>query len=149
MKISWLILILSFFIIENANAQNGGTKTEISINSGWKFRETGKTEWLPATVPGCVHTDLLDNKKIEDPFYRDNEKNLQWIGKTDWEYRTVFSVSPDTLKRQNLEIVFLGLDTYADVFLNDKPILKADNMFRTWRVDVRNALKQGENILRI
>ena len=43
---------------------------------GWKFREINKTEWLPATVPGCVHTDLLANKKIEDPFYRDNEKNL-------------------------------------------------------------------------
>ena len=148
MKIFWLVLILSVFCIE-ISAQNGGTKTEISLSNGWKFHEINKTEWLPATVPGCVHTDLLANKKIEDPFYRDNEKNLQWIGKTDWEYQTAFNVSANTLKRQNLEIVFQGLDTYADVFLNDKPILTADNMFRTWRVDVKNALKQGENVLRI
>ena len=148
MKIHWLILILSVFMLENANAQMSA-KTELSLNSGWKFREAGKTEWLPASVPGCVHTDLLDNKKIEDPFYRDNEKSLQWIGKTDWEYQTVFTVSAETLKRQNLEIVFQGLDTYANVFLNDKAILTADNMFRTWRVDVKNALKQGENVLRI
>ena len=150
MKIFLFVLALSLFLFESAAAQTGGAvKTEISLNDGWQFREAGKTEWLPATVPGCVHTDLLANKKIEDPFYRDNEKNLQWIGKTDWEYRTVFNVSAETLKRRNLEIVFQGLDTYAGVFLNEKEILTADNMFRTWRVDVKNALKRGENVLRI
>ena len=149
MKKIWLVLFLSFLAIGNINAQTNGARTEISLNSGWKFREINKTEWLSATVSGCVHTDLLANKIIEDPFYRDNEKNLQWIGKTDWEYQTTFNVSAETLKRQNLEIVFQGLDTYANVFLNDKPILDADNMFRTWRVDVKNALKQGENVLRI
>lgn len=136
-------------MIENIDAQTGAAKTEISLNSGWKFREAGKEEWLGATVPGCVHTDLLANKKIEDPFYRDNEKNLQWIGKTDWEYQTTFNVSAETLKRQNIEIVFQGLDTYANVFLNDTVILSADNMFRTWRIDVKNTLKQGENTLKI
>ena len=55
------------------------------INQGWQFREVGKTDWHSATVPGCVHTDLLANKLIDDPFYRDNEKKQQWIGKTDWE----------------------------------------------------------------
>lgn len=149
MKFVWLMLILSVFMIENGSAQTSAMITETSLNSGWKFREINKTDWLPAMVPGCVHTDLLANKVIEDPFYRDNEKNLQWIGKTDWEYTTTFNVSAETLKRQNLEIVFDGLDTYANVFLNNKPILDADNMFRTWRIDVKNALKQGENVLRI
>jgi beta-mannosidase len=52
------------------------------IHSGWKFREVGKPDWYNATVPGCVHTDLLAKKLIDDPFYRDNEKKQQWIGKT-------------------------------------------------------------------
>lgn len=149
MKIFWLILILSVFMIENSEAQTSAKRTEISLNAGWKFREVKQTEWLPATVPGCVHTDLLANKKIEDPFYRDNEKSQQWIGKTDWEYQTEFNVSAETLKRENIEIVFHGLDTYANVFLNDTPILDADNMFRTWRTDVKKLLKQGANVLRI
>ena len=149
MKIFLVLLITSFFMIENADAQNGVMKAEIPLNAGWKFHESGKNEWLPAIVPGCVHTDLLANKKIEDPFYRDNEKSQQWIGKTNWEYEMTFDVSAETLKRQNTEIVFQGLDTYANVFLNDKPILDADNMFRTWRVDVKNALKQGANVLKI
>jgi beta-mannosidase len=149
MKIFWLILIASFLTIGNITAQTNGAKVEIPLNSDWKFHEINKTEWLTATVPGCVHTDLIANKKIEDPYYRDNEKSQQWIGKTDWEYQTNFNVSAETFKRQNLEIVFQGLDTYANVFLNDKPILDADNMFRTWRVDVKNTLKQGENVLKI
>jgi len=149
MKKIWVLLFLNLLLVVSLKAQTGAPKTEISLNSGWKFRQIGQTEWLPATVPGCVHTDLLANKKIDDPFYRDNEKQQQWIGKTDWEYQTVFNVSAANLKRQNLEIVFEGLDTYAEVYLNDKPILTADNMFRTWRVDVKSALKTGENVLRI
>ncbi len=119
------------------------------INAGWQFREVGKTEWHSATVPGCVHTDLLANKLIEDPFYRDNEKKQQWIGKTDWEYQTTFKVTPQTLEREKVEFVFEGLDTYAKVYLNEQLLLDADNMFRTWRVDAKHALKAGDNTLRI
>lgn len=149
MKVFWLFLILSFLMIDDTTAQTVALKTKISLNSNWKFRQTDKNDWKSATVPGCVHTDLLANKLIEDPYYRDNEKSQQWIGKTDWEYETTFQISAETFKRQNIEIVFDGLDTYANVFLNDKPILDADNMFRTWRVNVKNDLKQGANVLRI
>lgn len=127
----------------------GGAKISIAIQSNWRFREAGRDAWHQATVPGCVHTDLLANKLIEDPFYRDNEQKLQWIGKTDWEYQTTFAATPALLKHQHLELVFEGLDTYADVFLNDKPLLNADNMFRTWRVDAKGALQVGANTLRI
>jgi beta-mannosidase len=121
----------------------------VPLQSGWQFREVGKEEWHPATVPGCVHTDLLKNKLIDDPFYRDNEQKLQWIGKTDWEYQTTFILKPELLNREHLELVFEGLDTYANVILNDQPLLDADNMFRTWRVDCKRALRPGLNTLRI
>ena len=149
MKSFWAILILSILFTFETRAQTGAPQMRVSLDSGWQFREINKSEWLPATVPGCVHTDLISNKVIDDPFYRDNEKRLQWIGKTDWEYQTTFSVSAETFKRQNIEIVFQGLDTYASVFLNDMPILEADNMFRTWRVDVKGSVKPGQNTLRI
>ncbi len=119
------------------------------IESGWQFREVGKTDWHQATVPGSVHTDLLANKLIEDPFYRDNEKKQQWIGKTDWEYQTTLKVTPQLLAREHIELIFEGLDTYAKVYVNEQPLLSADNMFRTWRVDAKPALKAGDNTLRI
>ncbi|NOT48782.1 MAG: glycoside hydrolase family 2 protein, partial [Acidobacteria bacterium] len=139
--------ILALFMGGMAFAQGGSVNTEIPLNSGWKFQEAGKKEWLPATVPGCVHTDLIANKVIDDPFYRDNEKRLQWIGKTNWSYQLFFNVTLENLKRQNLEIVFEGLDTYASVFLNGKPVLEADNMFRVWRANVKSLLKPGQNTL--
>jgi beta-mannosidase len=122
---------------------------KIPVHTGWQFREVGKDTWHSATVPGSVHTDLLNNKLIDDPFYRDNEQKLQWIGKTDWEYQTTFNVTPEILARENIDLVFEGLDTYANVFLNDESLLNADNMFRTWRVDCKRLLKPGANTLRI
>jgi beta-mannosidase len=145
----FLLLMAHGVPAQQARGANAPAKIRISLESGWRFREVGKDDWHPATVPGCVHTDLLNDKLIEDPFYRDNEQKLQWIGKTDWEYQTTFSVAPALLKHQHLELVFEGLDTYANVFLNDTPLLSADNMFRTWRVDSKSALHAGANTLRI
>lgn len=125
------------------------SRIQISLVENWQFREAGKDKWYKATVPGCVHTDLLNNKLIDDPFYRDNEQKLQWIGKTDWEYETTFNIAPEILTRDNTELVFEGLDTYAEVFVNDVSLLNADNMFRTWRVDCKRLLKPGSNVLRI
>ena len=119
------------------------------LNQNWQFRQVGTAEWLPAKVPGEVHTDLLSNNKIEDPFYRLNEHDLQWIDKEDWEYQTTFVVDAQTLARQHIEMVFHGLDTYAEVSLNGQSILSADNMFRTWEADVKALLKEGENELTI
>src|SRR5436309_2672341 len=121
----------------------------IAIATGWQFREVGKDGWHPAIVPGSVHTDLLNNKLIDDPFYRDNERRLQWIGKTDWEYQTTFNVTPEILERDNIDLVFEGLDTYANVYLNNESLLNADNMFRTWRTDCKRLLRAGANTLRI
>jgi beta-mannosidase len=128
---------------------NAITRSRQVLNTGWKFRQKDKSEWYTATVPGCVHTDLLNNKLIDDPFYRDNEQKLQWIGKVDWEYESVFQVKAETLKAKHVELVFAGLDTYAQVFLNDSPLLSANNMFREWRVDAKALLKPGANTLRI
>lgn len=146
-----MLLLLPVIVVkgQSIGAVTRAGKTVIAINSGWQFREAGKADWHNATVPGCVHTDLLANKLIDDPFYRDNEKKQQWIGKTDWEYRSTFKVTQQLLNRENLELVFEGLDTYAQVFLNDQLILNADNMFRTWRVNAKQALKAGDNTLRI
>src|SRR6202171_3685256 len=130
-------------------AENSLPKIKIPLQTGWQFGEAGKDAWAQATVPGCVHTDLLNNKLIEDPFYRDNEQKQQWIGKTDWDYQTTFNATPELLSHEQIELVFEGLDTYAKVFLNEASLLNADNMFRTWRVDCKRLLKPGANTLRV
>lgn len=119
------------------------------LNEGWQFKQARLSNWYPATVPGVVHTDLINNKIIEDPFFRLNERGMQWIDKEDWIYQTSFQLTPEIMERQNIDLVFKGLDTYADVYLNEKKILETNNMFREWKTDIKAELKPGENILKI
>ncbi len=118
------------------------------LHENWEFKKTNDTIWLPATVPGEVHSDLFRNGVIEDPFIKDNELKIQWISEKDWEYKTAFKVDKQTLKKKHLELNFEGLDTYASVFLNDSLILKSNNAFRQYQVDVKHLLKP-DNELRI
>lgn len=119
------------------------------VTSDWKFRKAGDTAWLPATVPGCVHTDLIDNKIIPDPFFRKNERKLKWVEECDWEYSTTLIISNELAAYDHIELKFDGIDTYADVFLNDSLLFRADNMFIGWTVPVKDLIKRGENSLRI
>jgi beta-mannosidase len=119
------------------------------IDRNWRFREATAQEWHPASVPGSVHTDLMSNKLIPDPFFGTNEQQLQWIGEKDWVYETAFDLPEDLLGRENIEIVFKGLDTYATVTLNDALLLTADNMFREWRRECKTVLRQKGNRLSI
>ncbi len=116
--------------------------------SGWSFRQVGKDsrlEWLPAQVPGGVHTDLLRAGRIPDPFVRDYEKNVQWVAESDWEYRREFQVSPALLQEEKVFLVCDGLDTLAEVSINGKPVGSASNMFRQYRWEVKNLLHEGAN----
>ncbi|MDI3321913.1 beta-mannosidase [Pinibacter soli] len=121
--------------------------TEQQLNTNWTFKNINQQQWLPATVPGTVHTDLLSNKKIEDPFYRDNEPKLRWIERENWEYKTTFPIDVATLQKQHILLQFDGLDTYADVYLNGKLFMSANNMFRVWKADAKNFLKASGNEL--
>src|SRR5580704_2148375 len=125
------------------------------LEAKWEFRAASDTDreelkqWHPAQVPGVVQTDLLHDALIPDPFYQDNDARLQWIGLTDWEYRTTFDADAATVAHDHVDLVFEGLDTYADVYVNDQPVLHSDNMFRHWRVAAKTLLKSGPNRLRV
>ena len=142
MRLLFIILVL---LPQLLPAQN----TSIDLNTNWQFYHAKNNKWYKATVPGTIHTDLLNNKLIPDPYYRDNESKLQWIGETDWQYKTVFDIPEDEFSAKNIELIFDGLDTYADVYLNGKMILHADNMFREWSIDVKKLVHRKKNELLI
>ena len=87
----------------------------LSLNGRWQFKQVNEETWLPATVPGCVHTDLLANEAIPDPFYRDNELAVMWVGETDWCYRRQFTVTVDLWQYKHLLLRCEGLDTLATI----------------------------------
>lgn len=121
----------------------------LSLNGNWQAAKAGTEDWIPARVPGCIHTDLLAAGKIADPFYRDNEKSVQWVGETDWLYRRTFLVDAALLSPRQVTLRCEGLDTLATIRLNGRELGKTDNMFRTWEFDAKPLLKEGANQIEI
>jgi len=120
---------------------------EVTITKHWQFRQQGTQQWHTAQVPGTVHTDLMANGLLPDPFYGVNEGRAQWVEAETWEYKTNFDLPAQLLKRQGLTLTFDGLDTDADVFLNGSKLLEATNMFRQWHIDVTKSVKKKNNEL--
>jgi beta-mannosidase len=131
------------------------------LDSNWKFKlaeSSYSTEsisnqkikpekWFTATVPGTIHTDLLSNNLIKDPFYSDNELKLNWINKCDWIYQTEFDFKNDNMN--NVDMVFEGLDTICEIYLNNVKLGDTDNMFLSHRYDVKKILKSSDNLLKL
>lgn len=120
-----------------------------TLHNGWKVRNASSEIWHEAQVPGNLHIDLMRAHVIDDPFYRLNERSVQWIDKENWMYETYVTPTEAELSAENQEIVFKGLDTYADVYLNSQRLVCADNMHREWRCNVKGILKPGKNHLEV
>ncbi|MCK2217520.1 glycoside hydrolase family 2 protein [Actinomadura sp. ATCC 31491] len=120
------------------------------LHDGWTLSSEEAADLItgvPATVPGCVHTDLLAAGLIDDPYLDDNERRLAWIGRRDWTYRTAFTWSPDEHERTDL--VCRGLDTVAEVTLNGVRLGSTANQHRSYRFPVRHLLRAGANELSV
>src|SRR5581483_7329477 len=142
-----------------STAALGTPPSSQSLDAGWQFRlargDANATEhlraarWLPATVPGSAQTDLLALHLMPDPYLGENEAKVQWVGLSGWQYRTRFNVDEATLRRDHVELVFDGLDTFAEVYVNGRKVIGADNMFRRWAAPVKTLLHDGANTLEV
>lgn len=120
---------------------------KFSLNGKWKMRNVSDDQWIPAEVPGSVFKDLFDNKQMPDPFFRDNEYKILELSKNDFEYKRCFEI--DSLSHKAIWLVCEGLDTLCDVYINNSLALRADNMHRTYRVDILPFLSVGNNEIRV
>src|SRR5256885_12001972 len=120
-------------------------RSYVALHDGWTLSAAplGRLR-VPATVPGCVHTDLVASGVIPDPLRGDREAELAWIGETDWLYTTTFEAAAD----ERVDLVCAGLDTVAELELNGRPVGSTANMHRSYRFDVTRILS-GTNELRI
>lgn len=122
------------------------------LDARWELSHQG--QWLPATVPGTVHTDLMANGVIPNPFEADNEQRLRWIGDTAWTYRATFDMPP-AAPGERRELVFHGVDCHAGFRLNGAPLLHQEggshtaNMFRRWTFELPADLPAQGNVLEI
>ena len=102
-----------------------------------------------ASVPGSVLQTLLAAGDIPDPF--DGTQEYAVCNRTRETYSFVrrFELAGDMLKVSHADLVFEGLDTLAEVRLNSRTVARTDNMHRTWRIPVRDVLREGANILEV
>ena len=122
----------------------------LNLNNNWKFKQSTSSNYLPAKVPGSVHTDLLNNKLIPDPFFGSNGNQLYWIDSADWNYQLEFNIDNNKLfQKKNIDLIFDGLDTYADVYINNHLAITVNNMFRQWSINIKPFIVFGKNNLTI
>lgn len=120
-----------------------------SLDGAWELRKCGSDEVIGATVPGCVHLDLMNAKIIEDPFYGDNEYKVAWVHECDWEYSRAFEVDERLLDSDKVCLECDGLDTIADVTINGCALGRVENMYIQHCFDVRDKLIPGTNNIQI
>ena len=142
----FILLFLCFSCQQKINSHG----LEKTIHDHWAFHaDTANAKSFPATVPGTVHTDLMAAELISDPFYGNNEKSAQHLETIPWVYETTFTVSDDELVYENIQLIFDGIDTYAEVLLNDSSLGICHNMFRSWDFDCKPILRAGTNELKL
>ena len=118
-------------------------------NGKWQLRGSDETEWFTVALPGEVHLALMDAGRIPDPFAADNELQVQWVAEKDWVFRGLIEVSEALLGEDRVLLCFEGLDTLAEVRLNDTLLGQTDNAFRTYTWETKALLRPGENQIEI
>ncbi len=119
-----------------------------NLDKNWRLRCQGEPD-QPAVVPGTVYTDLLRNGSMEDPFWKDNEIRALPLMENDYEYEVSFDSDKELLGQERIFLRFDGLDTIADIYMNQELVGKAYNMHRVWEFDVTGILREKDNVLRV
>ena len=138
-RTGWQVLFLLVLCCGLCEGQVGQTSGRTLLHEGWTFRDPSGVWRGQAILPGSIHTDLLANGWIEDPYFGEHARTLGWIDTTTWIYERQLDLrawGPD----QHLDLVFAGLDTYAEVWIVDSLVLQAQNMFREWRISLDRSI---------
>lgn len=129
---------------ESSKKENNIKKTNIAAN-WWNYKSLGEKKWKKAPIPSNLIYNLQRDTLISLIYNGDNPIKNQWINDSTWEYKTTIYIDNSLLKTDVSEIVFERIDTYADIYINDSLLLSTDNLFREWRINAKNILKEGNN----
>lgn len=142
------IFVVALTLLMMSCVKFSNTATQ-SLNEGWNLKTDTLNIDLQVDVPSIVQTNLCEAGLIPHPYLGKVEQDLQWIPQRKWDYSLNFNVDEKVFGKDNIDLVFNGLDTYADVWLNGEKILHSDNMFKQYSKDVKNLLKKKDNELKV
>ncbi len=124
----------------------------ISLNGKWnlfgkdQLDERGEIISVEATVPGCVQLDLMKNGYLPEDIYMGmNVTETEKFEEYEWWYEKTF----ECYEKENVYLVFEGVDCLAEYFLNGVKFGESENMFIAHEFKIDDYLKDGENILKV
>ena len=148
MKIRNLFVVASLLMMLSCGDKHANPLIQ-NLNDSWNVTTDTLEINMQVDVPSVIIADMYEEGLIPHPYYSDVEPSLLWIPQREWVYTLNFDADDNVIKEDVIELVFEGLDTYADVWLNGKHLFYADNMFRTWTCDVEDILKEKDNNIKI
>ena len=141
-----ILLIIAFSACQKTEKPN---VIEQSLNQGWTLEGDTLGIKMQVNVPSVVQQSLYENGLIPHPYLGTVENQLLWISDHPWDYTLQFNADKELLEKENVELTFEGLDTYAEVSLNGYELFSADNQFREWKADVKPFLKEKDNLIEV
>lgn len=134
-------------------------KELIDLTGNWEFKEypsharrmrdLDATGWMPTQIPSSIYTSLIDAGQIDRTELNTNPEDFIYISQKPWIFRKTFDTPQKLLDCSRADLIFEGLDTVSQIWLNDKLIAKTDNMFIPHRFDITSLLKPKNNRLLI
>ena len=132
-------------------------KRTLHLDGCWEFKEFPASarrmrdledgRWLPAQIPSSIYTDLIEAGCLRRFDLEANPEDFHWISERAWIYRRQFDLDAEFCRADTAELVFEGLDTVAQIWLNDKLLGKTENMFIPHRFELGDPLRCGTNTL--
>ena len=121
---------------------------ELDLAGTWKLVKADDAKVsCPIAVPGGVHTALLKAGLMKDAFWGQNEKDMQWVGKSDWNISREFEVSKDFLAKKEIVLRLEDCDCFCTVFVNGQKVGETTDRFQRYTFDVKPFLKEGKNTI--
>ena len=145
MKSRCFIVLLSLFLFVSCGEKRTNPLIQ-NLDKSWTVTTDTLNIKMQVDVPSVIQADMYENGLIPHPYKSNVESQLLWIPQHEWTYTLDFEAEDYILREDVVELVFEGLDTYADVWFNGEKIIHADNMFRTYSCDVKDLIKENNTI---
>jgi len=124
----------------------------LSLNDNkWRLYNDDRSHSIDGvSVPGSMYTQLFKAGKIEEPLYRFNPQRYEQLSTFNWTYEyTSPPIARDLGKGGRVQLVCDGLDTIASIYINDKKVGIAENMFVKYTYDITSAITSTTDDIKI